>query len=209
VEDGNMAFSYGEKNTVIENRKAFLQKLKIPKERSIFLELMHGTKIVEVNQTLAGTGFNTCELAIKADAIFTKEKDLALIILTGDCIPAIFFDGSNQLLGVVHLSRHNTQKAFVQIVVSYLKREHKTHLQELMVFFAPSILKNSYILPDHPEGFDLVGENFDQLRLKGVKEENIYIGNVDVAKDKEFFSHYRAVRDKSPEGRSATIVMLV
>lgn len=112
VSDGNMAFTYGEKRIVIDNRKKFLQGLKIPNEQTIFLEVTHGTKIVEAGQSLAGTGFNSDDLAIKADAIFTKEKNLALVILTGDCIPAIFFDKTNQLVGIAHISRHNTQKSY-------------------------------------------------------------------------------------------------
>lgn len=209
IEDGNMAFTYGTKEEVAKNRSKFFSGIKIPPERAVFLEVVHGTKIVEGTTSLAGIGFNSQETAIKADAIVTKEKNLALVILIADCIPAIFYDVANGILGLAHLSRHNTKNAFSQILVSLLKRDYGTNLQDLKVFFGPSIKKESYILPEYPKGYDLVSDNVNQLLLKGVREENILIDSTDTAASSEFFSHYRAVKNKETEGRFAIVAMLV
>lgn len=208
-ESGNMSFEHGEKEKVIENRKKFLDEIRIPTERTVFLDVQHGTKIIQATNGLAGVGFYSQATAIKADGIVTKEKNLALLVLTADCIPAIFCDQENEVLGLAHISRHNTQMGFSQIFVSFLKREYRTNIQELRIFFAPSISKESYILPEYPNGYDLVGENINQLLLKGIREENIVADPTNTARTYEFFSHYRSVRGGEREGRFATAAMLV
>lgn len=204
-----MSFAFGEKEKVIDNRKKFLEEIRIPVERSIFLDVQHANKIIKATNSLAGVGFYSEQTAIKADGIVTNEKNLSLIVLTADCIPTIFYDSHNQVLGLAHISRHNTQMGFSQVFVSFMKREYGTNIQEVKVYFAPSIKKESYILPEYPNGFDLTGENINQLLLKGVKDENIYMDPTNTARTFEFFSHYRSIRGGEREGRFATAVMLV
>lgn len=209
MSDGNMSFNFGETEDVKKSRRNFLTNLHIPSERSIFIEVQHGTKIIKGTTSLAGTGFNSKGTAIKADGIITTEKNLALVILTGDCIPVILLDKSLGLLALAHVSRLNSRLAFLQILVTLLKREFDVNPHDLQVYFGPSIKRDSYILPQYPKGYDLVGESANQLILKGVKRENITIDPIDTAINPEFFSHYRDIRSKSSEGRFATAAMLV
>ena len=154
-------------------------------------------------------GFNSSASAIKADAIITREKNLAVGLLTADCIPVIFFDRPNGILCLAHISRKNTGEKFVQIIISFFRREFNTNLHELKVFMGPSIKKESYILEEYPQGYDLTGENSKQLLLKGVRDENIVIDPTDTANDSNFFSHYRDSRNKENEGRFLTTTMLI
>jgi copper oxidase (laccase) domain-containing protein len=209
IEDGNMSFKYGNRQNVIENRKNFLNKVRIPIERATFLDVQHGTKIIEATQSLAGIGFYSQESQIKADAIFTKEKNLALVLTTADCIPVIIYDYAHGVIGLAHLSRLNSGLKFAQILMSFMKREFDSSIFGLQIFFGPSIQKSSYILPDYSKGFDLTNQNIDQLLLKGIKRENIFIDSRDTAKSSDFFSHYRDMRNKVDEGRFATTAMLV
>lgn len=208
IEDKNMSYEWGERDEVRKHRKNFLTKLRIPVERSVFLQVQHGTKIIEGSSSLAGIGYFSSEAAIKADAIVTKEKGLAMVILTADCIPAIFYDRANEIVCLAHISRKNSMLSFSQVIVSHLKRTFNTNPQDLRVFFGPSIKKKSYIIPEFPEGFDLIEENTSQLVLKGVRRENIVEDSIDTASQEEFFSHYRDVRAGEKEGRFATVVML-
>jgi len=204
-----MDYRFGEKQEVVANRRGFFEKARVPVERTVFLSVAHGTKIIEATTSLAGVGFYSREAAIKADALITREKNLALIILTADCIPLILFDHANEVVGLVHISRHNTKDSFSQIVLSYMKRQFNSDMKEIKIFFGPAIKKESYILPEYPQGYDLISENINQLLLKGVVGENIFVDPTDTAKSRNFFSHYRAAREKEAEGRLATAVMLV
>lgn len=208
-EEGNMSYVYGERDEVLANRKKFFTDIRIPTERAIIIGVQHGTKIIEASSSLGGTGFNSEASAIKSDAIITREKNLAVALLTADCIPAIFFDRPNGVLCLAHLSRKNTEEKFAQIIISYFRREFDTNLHELKVFMGPSIKKESYILEDYPQGFDLTGENSKQLLLKGIREENIVVDPTDTTTDSNFFSHFRDSRNKEVEGRFITAAVLV
>lgn len=209
VSDGNMDFRFEEnKEQVKKNRKNFFNNLSIPPERSVFLNVQHGIKIINANHSLAGTGFNSSESAIKADALITQEKNLALVVLTADCIPAIIFDDEKSMICLAHISRHNTKLAFPQVLTAYIKREYGIDPKKLNVFFGPAIQKDSYVLPQFQRGFDLIGESISQFILRGVRRENIVADINDTAINPEFFSHYRDVRSKTPEGRFVTTIML-
>jgi len=208
-EEGNMSYVYGEREEVLANRKKFFTDIRIPTERAIIIEVQHGTKIIEASSSLGGTGFNSEASAIKADAIITREKNLAVGLLTADCIPVILFDRPNGVLCLAHLSRKNTEEKFAQIIISFFRREYDTNLHELKVFMGPSIKKESYILEEYQNGYDLTGENSKQLLLKGVREENIIIDPTDTAHDPNFFSHYKDSRNKLNEGRFLTTTMLI
>lgn len=209
VDDGNMSYRYGGQDEVKKSRRNFLVNLRIPSERSIFIEVQHGTKIIKGTSSLAGAGFNSKETAIKADAIVATEKNLALVIMTADCIPVIIFDKEQGVLSLAHVSRHNSRLAFLQILITLLRREFNVKPQDLQVYFGPSIKRDSYVLPQYPKGYDLVGESVNQMMLKGVRRENIVIDPNDTVINPEFFSYYRDVRSRVKEGRFATAAMLV
>lgn len=204
-----MSYAFGEKEEVLKNRKDFFKKIKLPLERVVALEVMHGTKIIEATIGLAGAGIFSSETAIRADAIVTKEKNLGLFLLTADCVPAVFYDPQNSVVCLAHISRKNMQLGFAQTIVSYLHKNHGVAPSSLRVYFGPSIQKESYIIPEFSNGFDLVGETITQLTFKGVPKDNIFTDGKDTAVSDEFFSHYRDVRNKTPEGRFASVVMLV
>ena len=209
TDEGNMSFRYGDREEVLQNRKKFFNGIRIPTERAVILEVQHGTKIIEATASLGGTGVNSEASAIKADAIVTREKNLAIALLTADCIPVILFDRPNCVLGLAHLSRKNTEERFAQILISFFRREYDTNLHELKIFMGPSIKKESYLLEEYPEGYDLTGENVKQLLLKGVREENIIVDPTDTATSQDFFTHYKDCRDKKTESRFVTTTMLV
>lgn len=204
-----MSFVYDDRETVLTNRKKFFASIRIPTERTVFLSVQHGTKIIEATASLGGTGVRSEDSAIKADAIVTREKNLAVALLTADCIPAIIFDRPNGVLCLAHLSRNNTEERFSQIIISFFRREYNTNLHELKIFMGPSIKKESYILDEYPEGYDLTGENVAQLLLKGVRAENIIVDPIDTGTSPDFFSHYRSKKGNEEEGRFVTTTMLV
>ena len=209
TDEGNMSFRYGDREEVLQNRKKFFNGIRIPTERAVILEVQHGTKIIEASSSLGGTGVNSEASAIKADAIVTREKNLAIALLTADCIPAILFDRPNGILCLAHLSHKNTEERFAQVLISFFRREYDTNLRELKIFFGPSIKKESYFLEEYPEGYDLTGGNVKQLLLKGVREENIIVDSTDTVTSSDFFSHYRGNTNNEKEGRFVTTTMLV
>jgi len=222
IKGGNMSFIWGEREKVLSNRKAFLDKLGIKFEDSAAMFLKHGTDIMSVNE------FSRGEEAMPADCLITKSKNVFLFVLTADCLPIILYDSVNGILTLAHLSRINSLKRFLFKIIQKMESEYGSKPENLIAAIGPCIHKESYIfskeelkkripdekifngfiadLPDGRKSIDLVGYNLEQMVLTGVKKENIEISRIDTAKNENFFSHYRSRFTGSPEGRIATVV---
>ncbi|MDO8664626.1 MAG: polyphenol oxidase family protein [Candidatus Liptonbacteria bacterium] len=225
LKDGNMSFVWGEREKVLSDRKAFLDKLGIKFEDSVAMFLKHGTEIMSVNE------FSRGEDAMPVDCLITKSKNVFLFVLTADCLPVIFYDPDNGVLALAHLSRINSPKNFLLKIIQKMESEYSSKPGNLIAAIGPCIHKESYVfikeelkrripdekafsgyiadLPDGRKSIDLVGYNFEQMVLTGIKKENIEISGIDTAKNEEFFSHYHSRLTGSPEGRIATVVGMI
>ncbi len=219
VECGNMAYQVGEdKDEVYRNREALYKELGLDRYHVVYVHQSHSDVIKEVFIDDGFKGGESFEEGIEADALYTKQRELALGIFHADCLPVIFYDPTVPLVGVIHSGfkgtlKHITQKALRKVI-------DKEHLN-------PSNIQ-IYIGPyRHPETFILEPEDFEKLMmaylpirqdghmdlLDGIKFdltccfiplENIHNVNIDTAKDERFFSAYK----KDPVGRSVTMVYL-
>ncbi|MEK7212129.1 MAG: polyphenol oxidase family protein [Patescibacteria group bacterium] len=224
IADGNMAFTWGKAGEVIENRKRFLNKLGVPPERVVVMQIEHDLDIVEVGASHGGRGVFNSEESIKADAFFTKDANLFLFLLVGDCLPVIFWEKGTGALALAHISWMNTNLDFAGKIVKYFENLDIVP-GKLQVFIGPGIHKESYIFPkeviqnrgltwrdfllpqaDGQIAVDLVGVNITQLERCGVRRDNVWVSPVDTAADKNFFSHYRARQTGETEGRMAMVV---
>jgi polyphenol oxidase len=220
ISDGNMAFKYGEKEEVIENRKRFLEKNGIPADKCV------GTTLVHDSQILVASQMDASQYAVKTkegDALITNEKDLFLFMSVADCLPIIIFDPVKEALALVHCGWKSTEEKLIQKVILKMVSEYGSRAENILVAIGPGIHKESYKKADHavktlkgwepfiinlPDGdtaVDLVGYNVFQLKQSGILSENIEISPVDTAKDKNYFSHYRSVCTGKPEGRFCTV----
>lgn len=230
--DGNMSFRWGEKEEVLGNRRKFLGSLGIRPRDSVAMFLQHGTEIALVDpphsKIMWGMDESSCgEEALTADCLITKSKNVFLFVLTGDCLPIVFYDPFRKLVGLAHVSRINTSLLFVRKIVRRFEEEG-SRPENITVVIGPGVRKKSYAfdrdelakrvaghdgwkdflisLPDGKIGIDLVGYNMHQLVSAGVLPENIEVAEVDTIADKNFFSHYRSRKTGEKEGRMATIV---
>ncbi len=225
VKDGNMSFVWGERREVLNNRKAFLEKLGIKSEDSVSMFLKHGTEIMSVNE------FSRGEDAMPVDCLITKSKNVFLFVLTADCLPLVLYDATKGVLALAHLSRINTPRNFILKIVGKMQNEYGVNPGNLIAAIGPCIHKESYVFDDGElkkrvpneevfEGFvselkngkksiDLVGYNASKLVSAGIDEKNIEISGADTGKDKNFFSHYRSRQNGETEGRMATVAGMI
>ncbi|HUX35872.1 MAG TPA: laccase domain-containing protein [Candidatus Paceibacterota bacterium] len=230
MEDGNMSFNWGEENSVIKNRENFLAGLGIDTSDCVITRarMSHNTDIETIDSSIKGRGtkFSASDAA-DVDAMITGEKNLFLVILTGDCIPLILYDPIKSVLALAHLSRINTPQNFTRKIIEKMESEYGAKPANILAGIGPFINKESYIfsaeelmkivpdekifggfisdLSDGTKSIDLVGYNIREIISAGIKKENIEISGIDTAKDKNFFSHCRSVRTGEPEGRMATV----
>lgn len=219
--DGNMSFHWGKREEVLKNRKKFLSNLDIRYEDTVAMFLQHGTEISFVDEHSRG------EETVTVDCLMTKTKNVFLFVLTGDCLPVVFYDPIQKLVGLAHISRINTPLMFVQKIIRRFEKKGGRP-ENIVVGIGPGVRKESYAfehgeftkrivrcngwknflvgLPDGRTGIDLVGYNMHQFVSAGVLPENIEVAEADTIVNKNFFSHYRSRKTGEKEGRMGTIV---
>ena len=220
IKDGNLSFTYGERNEILENRKKFLSKFNLRLEDTVVMSLHHGENIEIVDERNRGKDSSP------ADTLVTQEPSLVLFLLTADCLPIVYYDPDNKVVALGHLGWRGTEAKLSQKVVRFLHEEFGSNPSELIISIGPGIHKESYrfdspdqkkvpgwepYLTDSPDGniaVDIVGYNLKQLVESGVPKRNISVSNVDTCQSQDFFSYYRAKRTGEKEGRFATIVAL-
>lgn len=136
-QDGNMSFRWGEKEEVLRNRKKFLRNLGVLPEDSVAMFLQHGTEIALVDESSCG------KEAVTVDCLITKSKNVFLFVLTADCLPIIFYDPAQKLVGLAHISRINTPLMFVRKVIEHFGKEG-SRPENIVVGIGPGVKKESY-----------------------------------------------------------------
>lgn len=80
---------------VAENRQRLAAVTGLAQERMIWLDQVHGTDVAEL--TSASVGHRP-----RADACWTRERQLACAILTADCLPVLLCDRAGSVVGAAH-----------------------------------------------------------------------------------------------------------
>lgn len=226
VADGNMSFRHGSEVEVRQNREQFLAQHHILPTQTIPLLCTNEDTIVFVSRadleiTAAGE-----VMPITAEALITKDTDLALFLLTADCIPAAIIDPLKKVIALAHLNRHTYRFQLASRIIARLREECESNPKDLVVHFGPHIKNESYLftlpLDTAPEpslqpfitelnnaiSIDLTTAYRTEFLAAGVLPEKLAIDLTDTATDLNYFSHYRASRDTTvPPGRMATILM--
>ncbi|MCR4328562.1 MAG: polyphenol oxidase family protein [Patescibacteria group bacterium] len=227
VSDGNMSFQWGKEEEVSKNRMVFLKKMGIRIEDCIGTSLDHKIEVTRVTSAHRGAGMCQREGAVVGDAFFIDTPSAFLFLLTGDCLPVIFYDPVHAVAGLAHVSRHNTPQFFMKEILKKMKEWHGSNPRDVIIGIGPGVRKESYVFTRavceiltpvwkefavaRQEGscaLDIVGWNVAQLMCAGVQEGNISIAPYDTINDVRFFSHYRSNNTGESEGRFTTVIGL-
>jgi YfiH family protein len=221
-EDGNMDFRFGSESEALSNREKFLTKHKLSPADCLVMELEHQDKIVIVD---AGSQHHSLGTVV-AEALITQQKNLALFLLTADCLPVVLYDPVTHTVALAHLGRKPTEKKLLPQVIRTMENAFQVTPNNLQVFIGPGIHKESYIfdilppalspewqpfithLPSGKFSLDILNYNKSQLTECGVLEKNIIVSPVDTYQNQNYFSHCRSLKTGEPEGRFATVCWL-
>ncbi len=190
------------------------------------MEIAHGSGVAVVGRRNKGAGIFKPDDYIQADALVTAEKNLFLFLLTGDCLPVIFYDPRKEVVALAHLSRFNAPTVFLEKIVKTISGLGG-NAEDTLVGIGPAIHKESYrffkeeveaklpnwrelgvLIEETPDGklaVDPIGYVVEKLVSLGVRGENIEESEIDTAKDLNFTSHYSAGNTGEPEWRMATV----
>jgi YfiH family protein len=88
---------------VLANRRAALEAAGLEPGRAVFLQQVHGERILEAGEAEAGRGLQAWDDGLPAcDAAFTRVRGLGLAVGQADCLAVVLADTEAGLLGVAH-----------------------------------------------------------------------------------------------------------
>ena len=212
--------SFDKSNLISTNLKLVLRKLKSTQKKLVLLHQVHSNKIFFISKKV--------KKKLIGDGLLTKNKNLAIGILTADCCPILFYDSKKNIIGAVHAGWKGAFKNIGVKMASEFKKKG-TKLEDLYVAIGPTISQNSYEVKKdfkyrflrqklsnrkffkikrNKIYFDLVGYIYNQMKKSGIK--NIEIIKKDTFNPKNnFFSARRSLKNNFDDyGRNISIIMI-
>lgn len=219
----NLSYTVGDdKLSVYRNRQQLMKDFSIKEHHLIVPLEMHEDKIVEVTKADMGKGELDAESGIKCDAIYTKDKDLALGVYHSDCAPIVLYSPKAGIISAIHSGIKGTLKEITKKACSYLIDKQKVDPNDIYAYIGPGVNFSHYIIDDELKNkvkdlgyircikvtdgvtfLDTSLINYMQLRSLGVPSTNIDISPLCTYENANiFFSESRA----RPTGRMLTVI---
>lgn len=209
---------------VTENRRRAMEMMELDGHRLVTAYQVHSPDVVEVRTPWAR------EDAPQADAMVTRERGLALGILTADCVPVLFADAEAGVVGAAHAGWKGALTGVAEATVAAMVDLGAT-AERIVVGIGPAICQRSYeVGPEFPapfldqdplnadyfcparrEGhshFDIKGYVATRLAAAGVKSIQTLPCDT-CAEEDRFFSYRRACHRREPDyGRGLSAIYL-
>ena len=214
--------SNDKKKNVLKNLEIVCKKIQCKKKKLIKLNQTHSNKFNFISKNYK---FNNKR--IKADALITDVKNVAISILTADCAPVLFYDGKKKIIGAVHVGWKGAYKKILIIIVKYLLKKG-SYLENLYFVIGPSIhqknyevgieFKKKFLKQDSKniKYFKFIGKriffslnNYIKGQLEKLGIKNIEIITKDTYNEKNnFFSSRRSKKNNHDYGRNISVIMI-
>ena len=208
---------------MLSNLKIVCKKINCSPRKLILVNQIHSNKLYFINKNYK---FN--KKKYKGDALITNVKDIAIGVLTADCVPILIYDKNLKIISAVHAGWKGAYKGIINKVIKFfIKNGSKT--EDLIVSIGPCISEKSYeVQKDFKDKFlkkDKQNKFFFKIRknktyfslnkyvysqMKKLGVKNLEIINKDTFDPKNnFFSARKSIHNKENDyGRNISIIMI-
>jgi len=186
------------------------------------------TKYIVKNLIFLIKNINLEKKKIKADALITNIKKVAIVVLTAYCVPILIYDQKLKIISAIHAGWKGAYKGIINKVIKFLLKKG-SETKNLYAVIGPSIteknyevqkdFKNRFLKKDKKSNiffktrknktyFSLNNYIYNQLKRKGIK--NLELINKDTFDIKNnFFSARRSFQNNEGDyGRNISIIMI-
>lgn len=190
----------------------------------VVLDQIHAPTGLCVDDTLKSSHSSWFE--VSGDFLVTNQKNIALIVLTADCIPLVMYDPVKHVVALVHAGWKGSYLGVVQEALQMMQQKYGTQAQDLICTFGPSARACCYeVSPEFMSDFKLKYSEiatftqrgsrwyFDNslflqqiLKKFGILAHNIYVSSALCTICNVRFCSFR--REKESAGRQVTMVAL-
>jgi len=127
--------SKDDKKNINKNLIFVSDRVGVLKNKLILMHQTHSNKVVEIRK-------NNYKKKIKADAMITKMKGVALGVLTADCVPVILYDIKNQIIGCVHAGWKGAYFDIIKNTINKIRKINSNN--QIYACIGPCIGQKSY-----------------------------------------------------------------
>lgn len=194
----------------VGERRAKLGTL-ISKSEVVYMRQTHSSAVSIVKSSGEATQI------VEADGIVSTDKDVALAVLVGDCIPLLL--SSSTVVGAIHIGRKGMQLNIAREAIAVMRSLGAGEIQGLL---GPSICANCYEVStemyeeiseqipasatdDASHHLNLQAGVISQLKELGVAAINL---GVCTRENEEYFSYRRSLENNTSQGRQVGVVSL-
>jgi YfiH family protein len=231
VDDGNMSYSYGDKEIVDRNRRRFFMNNGFTYSKTYLLRTDYKELKLLNNVEIVESVPDSFSIVDKTDSLITNNPDLVIALLTADCLQITLYDVQNKILGLIHAGFKWQNAGIIDNTFKVLKNTFNTKPQNVLIhlgncispdhyrwdknifknitddsWIAKTIVKDNH--PQRPYVIDLRKAAILNLKDIGVLEKNILDTDIDCYSDKKYFSHARSVYTDERDGRHITLVQI-
>ena len=107
--------SKDDKKKILKNLNIVSKKMQVNSKNLILMHQTHSNKVVEITK-------KNQRQKIKSDAIITKMNNLALGVLTADCVPILLYDYKNKIIGCIHAGWRGAFSGVIKNTVIKIKK---------------------------------------------------------------------------------------
>ncbi|WP_336276585.1 peptidoglycan editing factor PgeF [Bartonella sp. CB178] len=207
---------------VAKNRTLIARYFGIEVQNLVTVDQTHSCEVVVVDQAFIGA-------PLKADAIVTTKKNLAIGVLTADCGPVLFFDPQAAVVAVAHAGWRGSLNGILEKTISVMEQQGAKR-QSITAILGPCIGPCHYeVTSEFYDRFIDLNDRFEKYFLKTNKtncfnfnlwafitdkltEEQVKASCLELCTykdEQQFFSYRRALHRKEPDyGRQISAIML-
>lgn len=124
---------------VDENAKENIKSIPNVPHKPVFMQQVHGNKVVEYNHIPKQHGL------VKADACFTREKNILCAILSADCLPVLIADTKSSVVAATHCGWRGLFADILENTIAKLSVDNST----LLCWLGPCISYKPYRVDEH------------------------------------------------------------
>lgn len=167
LENNNMALhACVSLDHVLENRKNLAVSLGCGLVDFVCANQTHSANFHRVTLADKGRGADRVDTAIPdTDALYTYEPNLFLCCFTADCVPVIFYNEVNGLIGVIHSGWQGTVKEISLKVFEHLIQVEKCHPSNFHVQLGAALSQ---------EKFEVDEDVYVKFKALGYADDFIY-----------------------------------
>ena len=161
------------KENVLENLNIVSKKIGIKTDNLFTMNQTHSNKVVVINDA------NKHIQKINSDALITNKKNIAISVLTADCVPILIYDETNEIIASVHAGWRGAVSGIIENTIKEIVKISKN--SKINVAIGPCINISNY---------EVGQEFYDKFIQVSQKNENYFLPK----KKKQIFIRFKKIR---------------